>query len=93
MFNFFSVLLKMGSHQNGSQEEHPTHHYEKYHKRVILIGILIGIFNFTTYNASFKVNLGHFNQFFLFLNYLFLQEKSPFRDRSHEEPRDKQYPF
>ncbi|XP_045492361.1 THO complex subunit 2 [Colias croceus] len=40
------VVIKMPSHQNGSQEEH---HYEKYHKR----------------------------------------EKSPFRDRSHEEPRDK----
>lgn len=39
-------VIKMGSHQNGSQEDH---HYEKYHKR----------------------------------------EKSPFRDRSHEEPRDK----
>ncbi|KAH9641006.1 hypothetical protein HF086_015102 [Spodoptera exigua] len=45
------AVTKMGSHQNGSQEDH---HYEKYHKR----------------------------------------EKSPFRDRSHEEPRDnKQYPF
>ncbi|XP_049865529.1 THO complex subunit 2 isoform X2 [Pectinophora gossypiella] len=41
------VVLKMGGHQNGSQEDH---HYEKYHKR----------------------------------------EKSPFRDRSHEEARDKQ---
>ncbi|CAH2979751.1 unnamed protein product [Chilo suppressalis] len=40
------AVIKMGSHQNGSQEDH---HYEKYHKR----------------------------------------EKSPFRDRSHEEPRDK----
>lgn len=30
----FSVLIKMGSHQNGSQEEHQNHHYEKYHKRV-----------------------------------------------------------
>ncbi|XP_075972929.1 THO complex subunit 2-like protein isoform X2 [Anticarsia gemmatalis] len=39
-------VIKMGTHQNGSQEDH---HYEKYHKR----------------------------------------EKSPFRDRSHEEPRDK----
>ncbi|XP_026748281.2 THO complex subunit 2 isoform X1 [Galleria mellonella] len=39
-------IIKMGSHQNGSQEDH---HYEKYHKR----------------------------------------DKSPFRDRSHEEPRDK----
>lgn len=39
-------VIKMGSHQNGSQQE--DHHYEKYHKR----------------------------------------EKSPFRDRSHEEPRD-----
>ncbi|XP_013134643.1 PREDICTED: THO complex subunit 2 [Papilio polytes] len=40
------AVVKMGNHQNGSQEDH---HYEKYHKR----------------------------------------EKSPFRDRSHEEPRDK----
>ncbi|XP_045527093.1 THO complex subunit 2 isoform X1 [Pieris brassicae] len=40
------AILKMTSHQNGSQEDH---HYEKYHKR----------------------------------------EKSPFRDRSLEEPRDK----
>ncbi|XP_026326436.1 THO complex subunit 2 isoform X2 [Hyposmocoma kahamanoa] len=40
------AILKMGSHQNGSQEDH---HYEKYHKR----------------------------------------EKSPYRDRSHEEPREK----
>ncbi|XP_072941770.1 THO complex subunit 2 isoform X2 [Epargyreus clarus] len=40
------AVVKMGSHQNGSQEDH---HYEKYHKR----------------------------------------EKSPFRDRSHEESRDK----
>ncbi|XP_053599966.1 THO complex subunit 2 [Plodia interpunctella] len=39
------AIIKMNSHQNGSQEDH----YEKYHKR----------------------------------------EKSPFRDRSHEEPRDK----
>ncbi|XP_013185845.1 THO complex subunit 2 isoform X2 [Amyelois transitella] len=40
------AIIKMNSHQNGSQDDH---HYEKYHKR----------------------------------------EKSPFRDRSHEEPRDK----
>ncbi|XP_063823392.1 THO complex subunit 2 [Ostrinia nubilalis] len=40
------AVVKVASHQNGSQEDH---HYEKYHKR----------------------------------------EKSPFRDRSHEEPRDK----
>ncbi|XP_068627551.1 THO complex subunit 2 [Battus philenor] len=40
------AVVKMGNHQNGSQEDH---HYEKYHKR----------------------------------------EKSPFRDRSHEEARDK----
>ncbi|XP_013175234.1 PREDICTED: THO complex subunit 2 isoform X1 [Papilio xuthus] len=40
------AVVKMGNHQNGSQEDH---HYEKYHKR----------------------------------------DKSPFRDRSHEEPRDK----
>ncbi|XP_022828903.1 THO complex subunit 2 isoform X1 [Spodoptera litura] len=42
------AVIKMGSHQNGSQEDH---HYEKYHKR----------------------------------------EKSPFRDRSHEEPRDNKH--
>ncbi|XP_052738245.1 THO complex subunit 2 isoform X1 [Bicyclus anynana] len=40
------AIVKVGGHQNGSQEDH---HYEKYHKR----------------------------------------EKSPFRDRSHEESREK----